>query len=240
MPRVPIGGGGKFKPKQRQHLCRPVLLATFCGNWTCFSSLRATGREKGSEFAPAAPATPAAAAEGSGGRPRGSPFRSGRRARCSSCYGDAACGTGPLGLQPHGAEAAGARGPGGGGVPAGPVPQPLLHEAVPLLRERAPGRLADAGVGAGQPERRGGCRDAAPLPGRRPGLQRLAARLRAAGGSQRGWPGRTLSPLALRCRGCRREVGAAAGAVRMRIASWETSGLAGTLQVQDSRRRGES
>lgn len=46
MPRVPIGGGAKFKPRQRPHRCRPGLCASLWDSFLAFSGLSATGRER--------------------------------------------------------------------------------------------------------------------------------------------------------------------------------------------------
>lgn len=108
--------------------------------------------------------------------------------RLSGCHGDAAR---LLGRKSPGAEVTS----GTAGVPAGPDPQPLLPQAVPVLRGRAPGRLEGAAAGSAQPQRRGGCRDAAALSRRRAGIRGLAARLRSAGGCARAGQNRvSLSP----------------------------------------------
>lgn len=108
--------------------------------------------------------------------------------RPSGCHDDAAR---LPGRESPGAEVAG----GPAGVPAGPDPQPLLPQAVSVLRGRAPGRLEDAAAGSAQPQRRGGRRDAAAPSRRRAGLRGPAARPGAAGGCARAGRGR-VSPSA--------------------------------------------
>lgn len=54
MPRVPIGGGAKFKPRHRPHPCRPGLSASSWGSFLAFLGCRRLEEFEGGERAPTA------------------------------------------------------------------------------------------------------------------------------------------------------------------------------------------